>query len=181
MKEMIRKNEDAAAAWILAGIPVISVAGSIMHFVYEWSGELAAIGVLAPVNESVWEHLKLLFWPALLWLAAGYQCMKKKADLSAGLWFCSGTAGLYAGTLFIAAFYYSYTGAFGIHSLLLDILSFILGVVVAQLIALHVYRYAKTNKPAVVFAGIAVILFGAAFIVFSFYPPDIPLFLDPSL
>jgi hypothetical protein len=152
-----------------------------MHFVYEWSGELAVIGAIAPVNESVWEHLKLLFWPALLWWAAGYLCMKKKFDLSVSQWFCSGTTGLYAGPLFIAAFYYSYTGAFGIHSLFLDILSFILGAVVAQLLSLHVYRYAKTDKPAMIFAGIAVISAGAAFIIFTFYPPEIPLFLDPSL
>lgn len=181
MEEMSRKNGAAVTAWILAGIPVISVIGSIMHFVYEWSGGLAFIGVIAPVNESVWEHLKLLFWPVLIWWTAGYLSMKKKADLSASQWFCSVTTGLYAGPLFIAAFYYFYTEAFGIHSLCLDILSFILGVAVAQLLSLHVYRYAKTSKPAPVCAGIAIILFGAAFIIFTFYPPEIPLFLDPSL
>ncbi len=177
-QEACKKRDVAAVNWIRAGIPVISVVGSAMHFVYDWSGGLTIVGLVAPINESIWEHLKMIFWPSLLWWIIGYLCMKKKDEISASQWFCSGTAGLYIGPLFIASFYYTYIGAFGIHSLFLDILSFILGVAAAQLSALHVYRYAKTSKSALIFAGIAVILFGAAFIICTFYPPEIPLFID---
>ena len=38
--------------------------GAALHFLYDvWPNPLTA--VLAPVNESVWEHLKLLYWPML--------------------------------------------------------------------------------------------------------------------
>lgn len=38
--------------------------GAALHFLYDvWPNPLTA--VLAPVNESVWEHLKLLYWPFL--------------------------------------------------------------------------------------------------------------------
>ncbi len=181
MNQKIRVGKDAVVCWILVGIPVISVAGSVMHFVYDWSGGLRIVGLIAPVNESVWEHLKLIFWPSLLWWIFGYPGIKKKDTISGSQWFCSGAAGLFAGMLFIVSFFYTYTGALGIHSLFLDILSFVLGVAAEQLIALHFYRYAKTNKTALIFAGFFFLFFGAVFILFTLSPPDLPIFVDPSL
>ena len=53
--------------WELVGIIVISILGSVLHFVFEWSGNWAPVGVIAAVNESVWEHFKIAFWPALFY------------------------------------------------------------------------------------------------------------------
>ena len=44
----------------------ISVLGVLLHFTYEWSGDNAVVGLFSAVNESTWEHLKLLFFPFLL-------------------------------------------------------------------------------------------------------------------
>ena len=41
-------------------------AGTLFHFIYEWSGFHPLAGLFAPVNESTWEHLKMLFFPVLL-------------------------------------------------------------------------------------------------------------------
>lgn len=49
----------------LAGIIFIIAFGSVLHFTFEWSGRQVAVGVFSAVNESVWEHLKLGFWPAI--------------------------------------------------------------------------------------------------------------------
>lgn len=165
--------------WTLAGIPAVSVAGSLMHFVYGWSGGLSVVGLFAPVNESVWEHLKLLFWPGLVWWLLGYLLYAKKGDIPASKWLSSAAAGLFTGPLFITVFYYTYTGAFGIHSLFLDILSFILGTAVAQLTGLFLYPQIKTARSSVILAVGVVILFGALYIAFTFSPPQIPLFKDP--
>ena len=45
-----------------------ALAGTALHFAYDWCLS-PLVGLFAPVNESVWEHLKLLFWP---FLAAGF-------------------------------------------------------------------------------------------------------------
>ena len=50
---------------ILAAI-VVFVLGTLAHFVYDWSGQNSFIGLLTPVNESTWEHMKLLFFPMLI-------------------------------------------------------------------------------------------------------------------
>lgn len=41
----------------------ISILGVLLHFTYEWSGDNPAVGLFSAVNESTWEHLKLIFFP----------------------------------------------------------------------------------------------------------------------
>ena len=45
------------------GFFVTTVLGILSHFVYDWTGGGFLIGLFFPVNESTWEHMKLLFFP----------------------------------------------------------------------------------------------------------------------
>lgn len=40
------------------------LAGCVLHFLYEWQPS-AITALFSPVNESLWEHVKLVFWPFL--------------------------------------------------------------------------------------------------------------------
>lgn len=51
--------ESLCALWII-------VVGSLLHFAFEWFGYWEPSAIIFPVNESVWEHLKMYFWPGLL-------------------------------------------------------------------------------------------------------------------
>lgn len=176
--QTMKRMDKQAACWFLAGIPVIIVVGTLLHFVYDWSGQSMVVGIFAPVNESIWEHQKLIVWPTLVWCFAGY-LLKRKEGVSASRWFSSCAVGLYAGPLFIISFYYTYTGALGIHSLVLDILSFILGVITAQLIMLHFYQYANKSRLALPCSCFAILILIGALVLFTFYPPQLPIFMDP--
>ena len=55
--------------WPLAGFLTVSALGTLAHFAYEWSGKQLLAGAFCAVNESTWEHMKLLFFPALLFTA----------------------------------------------------------------------------------------------------------------
>lgn len=48
------------------GFLFMSVIGTLLHFVYEWSGNNSIVRLFAPWNESTWEHMKLLFFPMLV-------------------------------------------------------------------------------------------------------------------
>ncbi|MFW9925127.1 MAG: DUF6512 family protein, partial [Candidatus Thorarchaeota archaeon] len=50
--------------WQIVGGIVIFSLGALWHFMFEWFGGWPPIGWFLPVNESVWEHIKLMFWPA---------------------------------------------------------------------------------------------------------------------
>lgn len=61
-----------ALAWDVAAIPAIIVAGTLLHFCFEWSGGRRALAVFCPINESVWEHLKMAYWPVLILTGAQF-------------------------------------------------------------------------------------------------------------
>ena len=62
----MQRNCTQIKKWEIAEFIFIAIVGTLLHFVYDWSGQNPAVGIIAPVSESTWEHLKLLFMPALL-------------------------------------------------------------------------------------------------------------------
>ncbi|WP_312105386.1 DUF6512 family protein [Lachnoclostridium sp.] len=170
------KNSDQH--WILLGIPILFIAGFFMHYIYEWSGNSLIVGIFAPVNESIWEHLKLTLWPMLIWWIVGYILLGKKNNISASQWFTSCTIAELICPLVVLCFYYTYTGALGIESLILDIFSLFLGIAVAQGLALHVYKYARFSPYCLYISVGILILLVVTFTVFTFAPPHIPVFKD---
>ena len=176
--DQFEKINQNARKWILWGIPVISLFGSMTHSIYKWTGQIMIAGIFSPVNESIWEHLKMSLWMTLIWWIAGYFILGRKAKLSARQWFAAASVSLLVCPLFITVFYYTYTGAFGIHSLILDVASLFIGVILAQYSALHIYNFAKVPRRGLYPVLIFILLIITVFIVFTFLPPHIPLFQD---
>ena len=52
--------------WQLLGFFVTAIGGTILHFLYEWLGGAVWVAPFSGVNESTWEHMKLLFWPMFI-------------------------------------------------------------------------------------------------------------------
>jgi hypothetical protein len=160
----------------LTGIVFIIVFGSILHFTFEWSGGQAVVGAFSAVNESVWEHLKLGFWPAVAFALIEFRYLKK----STSNFLLAKTVSIYLIPITIVVIFYSYTAILGESVLAIDILSFILAVIVGQLVGYRVMT-GKTLTYNIVdkVALIALILLGLAFVVFTFLPPQLGLFQDP--
>ena len=93
----------------LAGIVFIIVFGSMLHFAFEWSGGQAIVGVFSAVNESVWEHLKLGFWPAIAFALIELKYLKK----STRNFMFAKTVGIYLIPIVIVVIFYSYTAILG--------------------------------------------------------------------
>ena len=156
------------------GFIFVSVVGSLCHFLYRWSGNCLAVGLLCPVNESIWEHIKLLYFPYLLWGIIEYFILgRMKGVLPSKL------VGAFVGMLFIPVFYYTYTGIFGKSIEFLNILSFFIGVMLAFIVDylfIKSGRFEKNSNTAAIICFIAVALL---FVLFTLAPPFIPLFRDP--
>ena len=162
--------------WELAGIPVIAILGSVLHFVFEWSGQWDPVGVIAAVNESVWEHLKLAFWPALLYAVLEYPYLKGSTDN----FMIAKAIGIYLMPVAIVAIFYSYTAIIGHEVLWIDILTFWVAVAIGQLISYRIMVARKLpdwlNK-----LGLALLfLLAIAFGVLAFHTPRLPIFEDAT-
>lgn len=112
------------------GILWTIVLGTLSHFFYQWSHENILIGLFSPVNESVWEHLKLLFFPALTYMFIEQKAMGKAMP---GL-FGKNLLGIFAGLLVMPLLFYGYTAFSGKSILLVDIGIFCVGVLLTFLL-----------------------------------------------
>ncbi|MBE0481313.1 MAG: hypothetical protein IBX68_10080 [Dehalococcoidia bacterium] len=160
--------------WELGGILFTILLGSLLHFVFDWSGQWSPLAVVAAVNESVWEHLKLGFWPALFFFFVEYPFIRKPAQ---NVFFAKGIGILLIPAL-IAVLFYSYT-AFMESILPVDLAIFVIAVVVGQLTSYGVLT-ARALPSWVNIPGLLLLLgLGIAFSTLTYYPPELPLFQDP--
>lgn len=160
----------------IIGILFVLIIGTLSHYVYEWSGKAFWIGFFFPVSESTWEHMKLVFFPMLLYsfymnrhLRDAYPCV------TSALLF-----GTLLGTFSIPVIFYTYTGILGTHFLALDILTFAAAVLLAFF---FIYRFSKsctvqTYEPIL---KLSVLLLAVCFFLFTYIPPGIGLFMPPSV
>lgn len=156
---------------------IIGAVGTLWHFIYDLSGGNAVIGIIAPVNESVWEHLKMLFFPALIYFVIEYFLCKDSYEN----YIPAAVIGIFAGIFTITAFYYTYSGILGYGVTVLDIFSYFLGLFVTLCVKRKILRNkcfcSKTAKYlSLFFTLLTAILFG----VWSFYPPPLAIFIPPA-
>lgn len=151
----------------------IWIMGTLLHFTFEWSNKNELVAAFSAVNESTWEHLKLVFFPMLITSIIGYFVIGKEYSNYWG----ARMLGIISAIGFVTIFYYTYTGIIGANYAVLDIGSFFVGSLIGEIVA---YRYfiKKTycNNYCSILT-IALLLF--AFITFTYYPPKINYFKDP--
>lgn len=160
--------------WILLGIPVLFLVGSLFHFLYQLSGNNFLVGLIAPINESVWEHTKMVVLPIILWWSLFYLSQRERLSFDIDSWFTGLFVSLLVSILAIPVLYYFYIGAFGVSLLWVDILILLIALALGQLLGLHVYQHslAIDHKKVLLFLGVILLFYFIA----TVYPPKIPLF-----
>ncbi len=161
-------------SYIIRGIIFVFVIGTLFHFVYEWSDENFFVGLFTPINESIWEHTKLIFFPMLIYSLLPNKKIKEKYP-------CVDSAVIFGsiiGVLSIIVLYYSYSGIIGFNIAFADIMIFYLSVILSFYITYNFTLSCKAEK-YFKFFKIFQALMVCLFIAFTLYPPAIPLFLNP--
>lgn len=165
---------------ILISIPLLFIVGFLLHFVFDVTGKIKIIGLVSPVNESVWEHLKLAFFPLLTWWLIKVSNKEFNDNINKKYKaIVASCVSIVLSILTILSFFYTYRGAFGIESTILDIFSLFLGLCVGQLIGYHVFNYITLKKSYVFICMVILILLLVLFFIYTFYPPQLPIFKDP--
>ena len=96
--------------WQLGGFLFTSVLGTALHFFFELTGGSAGAALVSAVNESIWEHMKLIYYPMVLF--AGLQALFRR-PVPETFW-CIKLASVSLGLVLVPVLYYSYTGILGI-------------------------------------------------------------------
>lgn len=163
------------ARWEIAGFFFINLFGSLLHFVFDWSGRWKPLALIVAVNESTWEHLKLAFWPALLFMLIEYKYVGRQVRN-----FIFGKVlSLYVMPAVIVLLFYGYLWVVGHDVLLLDILIFVFAVGAGQYVSFAMFSATPgvllSRKLALILLAILLL----AFVLFTFFAPRLFIFEDP--
>lgn len=150
--------------------------GVLFHFVYDWSGQSTLAGLFFPINESTWEHLKLVFFPILLVAPLEYGL----GGIQNNCFFCIKLRSALLGMAAVIVLFYTYSGILG---RLIDWINIAI-YFIAMLIA-YGYSYRKisagnmscNSTACIIGATVLIVLF----MIFSVYPPGIGLFEMPPM
>lgn len=160
--------------WQFAGFCLTALAGTLLHFLYDWTNESLLIAPFSGVNESTWEHMKLLYFPLFVFALIQSRFFKEYKNF-----WCVKLAGITTGLVLIPVLFYTYNGAFGKSPDWFNIAIFFVAAAVAFWLETRLFKNeclpCEKRWPA--FGLLCVI--GVLFIVFTFITPRIPLFQDP--
>ena len=164
------------AAWEFAGFLVIFFAGSFLHFIFELSGFATIAAPFGSVNESTWEHLKLFYWPALLFAIVQHAYLRHEVNN-----FWAAKAHSIVLTPFVVAIaFYAYVGIVypidGKGTLAGTLVTAALGVALGQWASYRLLVGPQRSRRWHIAGVVAIIAMGVAFVLFTFFPPQVFLF-----
>lgn len=162
--------------WSLAGFLFTAAAGSLLHFVYQWSGGSTLAAAFSAVNESTWEHMKLLFFPMFVFSVVQVIALGRQYPNFLAVRAVSTLVGL----ALIPIPFYTYTGVLGRDVAWVDVTIFFLAALAAFALDARLLRRGRWNSGYQQVLGLLV-LWGLAFlfVYFTFHPPMLGLWQDP--
>lgn len=160
--------------YLVAGAIFVFLFGSLAHFVYDWTGKNFFVGFFFPVNESTWEHMKLVFFPMLVWWIIVKPKLSKNYDCFTPALF----AGVLAGIMLIPILFYTYRGVLGFGIQAVDIGIFYVSVVAAFAFVYKITLSCRLQKHSQLLPTF-IFLFFVMFILFTYLPPELGIFVSP--
>ncbi len=155
------------------GFIFTSLFGVLLHFLYELSNYSVVVAPFSAVNESIWEHMKLLFFP--MFVFAIVQSVYFFGSYE-NFW-CVKLAGITVGVALIPIMYYTYTGIFGVSKDWLNIAIFFFSAFAAYWLENKLITKNFCKYP--VLALLILCVYALIFVLFTFIPPHLPLFQNP--
>lgn len=159
--------------WQLAGLAFTAIGGTILHFLYEWTHSPSVIPIAA-VNESTWEHMKILFFPMFF-----FAILQSFFFKGYGNFWAVKLLGITLGVLLVPTLFYTLNGAFGKTSGIVNILLFFISAALAFFVEGILFKYTQ-NKFLSKLCFTLLCIIAVLFILGTFLPPKLPLFQDPQ-
>ena len=166
--------KQRSVLWQWAGFAVATFSGTILHFLYDWTGGSILVSPFSGVNESTWELMKLLFWPLFLFALVQQLFFRDQKN-----YWCVKLAGILLGLLLVPVLFYTYNGVFGKSPDWINIAIFYISTALVFQFEWQAFQLEllPCRYPQLAFAALGLI--GVLFVVFTFAPLQIPLFQNP--
>ena len=161
-------------AFQLLGFAVTSLCGTLLHFLYDWLGEAKWIAPFSGINESTWEHMKLLFWPMLIYAVIESLFFRDRKDF-----WCVKFKVIHLGLALIPILFYTYNGVIGKSPDWINIAIFFISAAIAYVFEARLFNSEKLRGGSQKRAIAILVAIALLFILFTFRTPTIGIFRDP--
>ena len=167
--------KEKIGLWQLMGFAVTSLGGTLLHFLYDWLDKALWIAPFSGVNESTWEHMKLLFWPMFLFAIVQSFFFRKHKNF-----WCVKLRGILIGLVMIPVLFYTYNGVIGKSPDWVNIAIFFITAAISYIYETRLFNVKSTlcKSPKKSFALLCII--ALMFVIFTFSTPKIEIFKDPT-
>lgn len=168
-------NKNIIIKYSISGFIIISILGTLAHFIYDWTDQSKIAGLFFAVNESTWEHMKLVFFPMIVYsLFIRIKLNKIIPEATPSILIAT-----ISGTCIIPVLYYTYTGILGYMLTFLNIAIFYISTACAFIVFYLLTTRSNPEELNIILYFITT-LFTCMFFLFSYNAPDLGIFIDPA-
>ena len=161
--------------WCAGGVVVTAILGTVLHFLYEWTGESAVTKPFSAIDESTWQHMKIMYFPMFIFGIMQWCFLRHERS---NFWLVK-LVGLLVALALIPALFYTYNGAFGTSPDWLNIAIFMLSAMGGYATEYALFKRGKPCSKWCNLAFVGIVAVGVLMVVFTYLPPDLPLFKSP--
>ena len=171
--------------WEFGNFAAAAMLGTLLHFLYDLTNQSVLTAPFSAVNESTFEHMKILFFPLFI-----YSLIQSRFFRDIKNYWCIKLYGILTGLFLIPVLFYTYNGAIGKSPDFVNIGIFFVAAAAVSLLESYLMKRRlgsadETLKKESVLCRYPILPFllicflAILFILFTFAPPEIPLFKDP--
>ena len=161
--------------WQVAGIIFTIALGVLLHFLFDMTNQNVIAALVSAVNESIWEHMKLLFYPMFLFAIIESKFFEQEYEQ----FWCVKLKGILLGLLLIPVFYYTYTGGLGVSADWVNIANYVVTTIIVFLFETKLFQKEKLCILRQEIAFIVLCMIALEFTIVTFATPNILIFKDP--
>lgn len=162
----------------IVGVFIIFILNVFLHFLYDLSNQNSLVSLIAPVNESVFEHLKMVYYSYMIFNTIEYILYPDNRE---NRFLLSSVAAVFTTLLVYVLFSIIMTGI-GEHNLIITLLILFISIILGQLYKYYLVKNIELSTlEQILVAVLFIILPIALFTYFTVNPLNNPLFYDPTI
>ena len=160
--------------YFIISVIIISLIGTISHFMYDISNHNKIVGLFTAVNESTWEHIKIAITPTILWSVIDGLVFGNNPN-----YFLAKFISIFIIYLLMPLLFYGYKAITKKDIFILDIMIFYIVIIASQFSFYYLLKISEINYIFQYLSCIGTYILFGGYMIHTLMPGETLLFKDP--
>lgn len=162
----------------LIGSFIIFGLAFVFHFLYKWSNFNSFVGAFAATNESIFQHIKMVFYCVVIYYFITYFIFANKYKIDIRKYMLSILVTFFVTSIIVIGTYYTLQYGFNVESGIINILSLLVGLIISNLINIHIYKRVRVLNFHSNLSLILIFIISIGVTYLHFNPVEVDFFYD---